>query len=183
MSYIIEEKGKISYFPCKNGGFEFLFLVQIIPIFFDVLQIYYHFKNKAELLKTIITMFLTEYDRILKDDSERGIDKIARYIEFLKQNKDCTRIIIAESLKQGDNQTAIFKVLETLMKNIPESGDREHWVTEFFTSILPAGLFICYEENWCNYFNTQPEILTNDFLQAYKWTHGSYHELVKRESM
>ena len=145
--------------------------------------IYYHFKNKEELLNTIIEDFLNGYKQILADDSQRGIDKITRYMEFLKTNKDSARILVMESLKQSGNQMAIFKSVDTLRDIDPKPGEHAHWVTEFFTSIMPAVMFVCYEENWNQYFGVQPDVLANDFHNAYVWTHGSYHERIKKESL
>jgi len=145
--------------------------------------IYYHFKNKEDLLNTIITDLFGEYERILKDETERGIDKIAWYIQFAKENKYCIKILLVESLKQTGNNTIIFKTVETLKKSDPEFGNHLHMVAEFFTSILPSLLFICYEENWCNYFNVVPERMENDFLKVYKLTHGAYHEFINKESL
>lgn len=155
--------------------------------------IYYHFKNKEDLLNTIITEFLSEYERILHDGSERGIDKISKYIHFLENNKDCARIILTESLKQNNNNMVIFKTVETLMNSNNELTDNsiqsdntanhEHWVTEFFTSIIPSILFVCYEENWCKFFGIEKEELAKDFFNAYKLTHGAYHEYIKKESL
>ena len=145
--------------------------------------IYYHFKNKEDLLNTIVGEFFDEYAKLLNDDSNRGIDKISRYIQFLKENKNCTRIVIMESLKQTGDYNAIFKAVETLKNNDPDFGNHLHLVTEFFTSILPSLLFICYEENWCKYFTVTSKSMENDFLRAYKLTHGAYHEFIKKESL
>ncbi len=56
--------------------------------------IYYHYKNKEELLAIIIKEFLCGYERILQDDSQRGIAKISRYIQFVENNRDCARILL-----------------------------------------------------------------------------------------
>lgn len=146
--------------------------------------IYYHFENKEDLLNNILVEFFNEYEQILQDESERGIDKISRYILFLEENKDKTRILLSESLKPAGNyHTAIFKAVEILRSNDPELSEHPHWVTEFFTSMLPAALFVCYSKAWCHYFNVQPETLANDFSNAYKLTHGAYHEHIKKESL
>ena len=145
--------------------------------------IYYHFKNKEDLLNTIIENFLNEYKQILADNSQRGIDKITRYMEFLKNNRDSARILVMESLKQTGNQMAIFRSVDTLWNIDSESAEHAHWVTEFFTSIMPAILFVCYEENWNQYFGVQPGVLADDFHNAYVWTHGAYHERIKKESL
>lgn len=62
--------------------------------------IYYHFKNKKELLNTIITNFIDEYNQTLHAQTH-GIEKISVYIELLKRNWDCARIIISFSVYTG----------------------------------------------------------------------------------
>lgn len=149
--------------------------------------IYYHFKNKEELLNTIITNFIDEYNQILHDQ-EHGIEKISVYMEFLKRNRDCARIIISESLKAGDNQNLPFKLLSPLTGIDAEQPankrmDRIHWVAEFFTSILPSVLFACYEDSWCDFFDVPAEQMEKDFFTAYKLTHGAYHDHISKESL
>lgn len=155
--------------------------------------IYYHFKGKEDLLNKIIAEFYGEYERILQDGSERGINKISTYVDFLEKNRDCIRIILAESLKQTSNNTMIFKAVDTLRNSDNELADNgnstnnksnhAHWVTEFFTSIIPTIFFVCYDENWCKYFGVTKEELAKDFFTAYKLTHGAYHEHIKKESL
>lgn len=149
--------------------------------------IYYHFKNKEDVLNTIITDFINEYEQILNNDAIKGIEKISVYIAFLKQNRNCAKIMISESLK-ADNSTLFFKVLAPLMES--DAGrtsdvktDNAHWVAEFFTSIVPSLLFVCYEDSWCDYFGVAPKQLEHDFFNAYKLTHGSYHTYINKESL
>lgn len=149
--------------------------------------IYYHFKNKEELLNTIVSNFIEEYNQILHDQAH-GIEKISVYIEFLKQNRDCARIMISESLKSGGSQNLLFQSLGPLMEmDSRQSGDEKtdhsHWVTEFFTSIIPTILFICYEDGWCDYFGISAEQLEADYVTAYRQTHGAYHKQINRESL
>ena len=64
-------------------------------------------------------------------------------MEFLKQNRDCARILMSESLKSGSSQTMLYQVLAPVMEIDGEQSsdnpkmDHAHWLTEFFTSILP----------------------------------------------
>lgn len=149
--------------------------------------IYYHFKSKEDLLNAIMTDFIEEYNRILHDNQELGIDKISVYIEFLKQNRDCAKIFISESLKVGNNQTLFYKILNPLIEIEAEQPsnkmDNAHWLTEFFTSILPSVLFVCYEDSWCDYFGISTEKMEEDYFTAYKLTHGAYHTYINKESL
>lgn len=149
--------------------------------------IYYHFKNKEGLLNTIITNFIDEYNKLLHDQTH-GIEKISVYIAFLKQNKECARIVISESLKTGNNQNLPFKLLSPLMEIDAEQAcnkkmDHAHWISELFTSILPSILFACYEEDLCSHFDVSAEQMEKDFFTAYKLTHGAYHNHIDKESL
>lgn len=149
--------------------------------------IYYHFKSKNDLLNTIITGFIDEYNSILHDSQVQGIEKISVYIKFLKRNKDCAKIMISESLKAGNHENLLFKTLTPLIEidtAQPASMqmDNSHWMTEFFTSIVPSILFVCYEENWCSFFGVSAEQAETDFFAAYRITHGAYHKKIDKES-
>lgn len=149
--------------------------------------IYYHFKNKEELLNTIITNFIEEYNQLLHDQMH-GVEKISVYIAFLRQNRDCARIIISESLKAGNGRSLPFKLLSPLMEIDAEQPsnkkmDHSHWVAELFTSILPSILFACYEDDLCSRFEVSAEQMEKDFAAAYKLTHGAYHDHINKESL
>ena len=149
--------------------------------------IYYHFKNKEELLQEVINKFFIEYELLLKDGNEVGTVK---YLRFLDDNSDFLRVILIESIKKTNSFTSIFKVIELLMQYESKiSGDKnladyslthERWVVEFFTSIIPGILFACYKDIWCNYFHTDQTTLQRDFLSAYCQTHGEYHKNMQK---
>ena len=150
--------------------------------------IYYHFKSKEDLLNAVITEFVDEYKDILHDSRAEGIEKISVYMEFLKQNRDCARILMSESLKSGSSQTILYQVLAPFMEIDGEQSsdnpkmDHAHWLTEFFTSILPSILFVCYEDSWCDYFGISAGQMEEDYFTAYRLTHGAYHEHIHKVS-
>lgn len=150
--------------------------------------IYYHFKSKEDLLNAVIKEFVDEYNEILHDSRAEGIEKISVYMEFLKQNRDCARILMSESLKTGSSQTILYQVLAPLMEIDGEQSsdnpkmDHAHWLTEFFTSILPSILFVCYEESWCDYFGISAGQMEEEYFTAYRLTHGAYHEHIHKVS-
>ena len=109
-------------------------------------------------------------------------------MEFLKQNRDCARILMSESLKSGSSQTMLYQVLAPLMEIDGEQSsdnpkmDHAHWLTEFFTSILPSILIVCYEDSWCDYFGISAGQMEEDYFTAYRLTHGAYHEHIHKVS-
>lgn len=147
--------------------------------------IYYHYNCKMDLLNAIIAQFLNNYQQILENGSQRGIDKISVYLDFVQKNRDCAKILLSESLKKSTCALEIFNSVKTLEKSDKDSKKAEslQLVAEFFTSIIPTLFFACYQENWCKYFETDTESVEADFLEAYKLTHGAYHEHIKKESL
>lgn len=153
--------------------------------------IYYHFKNKEELLNAVINKFFNEYEQLLKDNSDTENNGIRKYFHFIKNNTDFLRIILIESLKKNNKNISVFKVVELLAKyeneltkNTDLTEDKKNHgrlVAEFFTSIVPSVMFACYQENWCNYFKTDENTSEQDFFTAYKLTHGEYHKHLKKQ--
>lgn len=151
--------------------------------------IYYHFKSKEELLKSVIQEFFNEFEVLLKDKSQNCISIDNRYYHFLEANSDFIRIILVESLKDKNKDLSIFDIVKRMMEF--ESGvsgnellsdyqsSHSRWVAEFFTSIVPCVLFICFKDAWSSHFNADKEELLQDFREAYQLTHGEYHKSIR----
>ena len=153
--------------------------------------IYYHFKNKEDLLQAVIELFFLEYEQVLRSDNQEN-NKMGDFLGFLENNSDFLHVILTESLKKNNTASYAFKVIELLLKFESESSDNkdladysknhQRWVAEFFTSVIPCVLFTCYKRKWCDHFNTDEKTFEQDFISAYWMTHGEYHKkLVEKE--
>jgi len=153
--------------------------------------IYYHFKNKDDILEVLIKNVLDEYSQLLqiaKNDSHSNKTKtIADRIEnhywgFALKNVDLIRIMLIESLKKSADMPSIFKAVEELIKNDSEvikANDysiHERLVAEFFTIQVPIFIFLCFKKQWCDYFNIAEEDLNRLFTNLIAETHGAYHK-------
>lgn len=154
--------------------------------------IYYHFKNKDEILQVLIEDFVNRYTELLQEASrESGDEKVSGlqkrmdgYSDFGIQNEDLVRIIMIESLKKSAKRPVIFRIAEALSKAEERNGalkeneaDRnERLIVEFFTSILPNCAYLCFRESWPEYFRIDKKDFDNFFLKAYMETHGAYHK-------
>ncbi len=151
--------------------------------------IYYHFKGKEELLKAIMQKFFREFEMLLRDVTKEGAGVEKRYFSFLETNRDFVRIILVESLKGNNENSSIFDIVKLLMQYESEISHNEsladygnshsRWVAEFFTSIIPCAMFICFKDMWCSHFDTNNKESVQDFLEAYRLTHGEYHKSLK----
>jgi len=152
--------------------------------------IYYHFKNKEELLQAIVDRFFLEYQQLLREGWNKENDSMERYFDFWDTNSAFLRIILVESLKKTNGNISVFNVVKLLLQFESEvSGnkdlieyDKSHsrWVAEFFTNIVPCLFFVCYADDWCNHFGVDKKDLQQDFFTAYGLTHSEYHNHLQK---
>lgn len=154
--------------------------------------IYYHFKNKDDMLEVLINDFMTEFKQLLqiaKNDTHKDKSKTMKYklekhySEFIKKNVDLIRIMLIESLKKDTETPSIFKIVEEMvnhdsekMKSNPSYDLNERLIAEFFTSLVPIYSFFCFQEKWCDYFDIEQKDAKQIFMNVYAGTHGAYHE-------
>lgn len=154
--------------------------------------IYYHFKNKDEILEVLLQGFIREYTELLQiaqnDTHQMKAAELPErmkhhYQEFFQQNADLIRIILIDSLKKSNKKPIIYKMVETLVDidqkfaNNPESYDlKERLVAEFFTSIIPNCAYLCFRDSWIDYFNMEQKEYDTLFLKVIAATHGAYHQ-------
>lgn len=156
--------------------------------------IYYHFKNKDEILEVLIETFINEYVEIIKtaekatheEKKEQIPDRLKYgYKDFAQKNADLIRIILIDSLKKSTEKPVVFKLVEALieteerfsMLSKTENYNRnERLVAEFFTSILPNCAYLCFAEPWVKYFSMDKTEFDELFVKIIAETHGSYHK-------
>lgn len=154
--------------------------------------IYYHFKNKEEILSSLISNFIEQYSQLLqlakndthRDKSNHIENKLTTYYyDFAMKNADLIRIMFIESLKKNNESPEIFKIVELMMKNesenIKDNTDydiNERLVAEFFTGLIPLYSYICFNEKWCEHFDIAKTDFDKLFLTHMAQTHGAYHK-------
>ncbi|NLW45914.1 MAG: TetR/AcrR family transcriptional regulator [Firmicutes bacterium] len=154
--------------------------------------IYYHFKNKDEILEVLLQGFIREYTELLQiaqnDTHQMKAAKLPErmkhhYQEFFQQNAGLIRIILIDSLKKSTKKPIIYQMVETLVDtdqkftSDPEAYDRkERLVAEFFTNIIPNCAYLCFAESWIDYFDMEQKEFDTMFLRVIAATHGVYHQ-------
>lgn len=156
--------------------------------------IYYHFKNKEEILDVLIEDFLQEYTALLQiaenDTHQTKADFLPsrisdHYKDFFFHNSDIIRILFIESLKKSTETPVVFKVVEALVNAEKRSfktgrmenyNEKERLVAEFFTNIIPNFAYLCLGETWVRHFNMDRHEFDSLFLKAILETHGAYHK-------
>lgn len=152
--------------------------------------IYYHFKNKDEILEVLISGFISEYMQILsattkETHQEKSQELMIRmrtvYYEFGMKNVDLVRVILQDSLKKSTEIPALYKILDAAIlkevedKAMAEDELQERRVAEFFTSFIPTFAYLCFSDTWTKYFGIEQERYGELFLKTYEETHGAYH--------
>lgn len=153
--------------------------------------IYYHFKSKDEILEVLTTNFLEEYEGLLgehvkethQEKAEELSDRMKHvYYGFGQQNADLVRVMLVEALKKSSNQTALFQMIDCVMKkeaeekNLTERELQERRIAEFFSNFMPNFAYVCFGESWTNYFNMERKQFDELYLKVYEETHGAYHK-------
>lgn len=154
--------------------------------------IYYHFKNKEEILNVLMENFLAELASLLHDvkthtHSDKAENIAYRledhYYNFAIENTELIRIILIESLKKSTEVPEVFKIIKLfiendsqLIKNDSDYHENERLVSEFFTVIMPIFSYLCFRDRWCDYFAMDKEDLHNLCLKSISEAHGAYHK-------
>lgn len=153
--------------------------------------IYYHFKNKDEILEVLTTNFINEYMNILgaksSETHEEKAQELAKkmenvYYEFGQRNSDLIRVMFIDSLKKSKEKPIFFTVIDKMIeKEMQMTTDdnydiQERRIAEFFTSFIPNYAYVCFAESWMQYFNIERKQFDKLFLKVYEETHGAYHK-------
>lgn len=160
--------------------------------------IYYHFKNKNEILELLTKRFIDDFSKLLavaKDDTQQEkAEKLPErmkdyYVQFERQNADLIRVMFLESLKKTQEVPILFKVVQALIAAEKEfrvsRGEKYNFqqelAAEFFTRMIPNYAYICFAEAWSDYFAIEKEKLDEMFVKLIADTHGAYHRKEQHE--
>lgn len=159
--------------------------------------IYYHFKDKKDIVVSIFDGILQEIDQLLRiaeTDSEDVTvvqsqrQKIEAELEYCRQRKRIIAVMLMEALKADGNADFLFKCAEMVIRH--EEGGRDgtvlpenekethlrHLVREFFTGFVPIIAFVALREKWCDYFGCPHEKIVDYFLDEFTQSHLRDHD-------
>jgi len=153
--------------------------------------IYYHFKNKMEILFSIINNCVRESIVLQKRQgeliqsitdsgkqiSEKLYDKlITEMLNFLELNENTLKIILMQSIKGSGKDIPVFLVMEKYFKASLEVNEccselnqkqlNAVKVKDFFLKLLPMINYVIFQKKWCDYH----EISIDNVREIFKRT-------------
>ncbi len=160
--------------------------------------IYYHFKDKKDLVVSILKSIISEIDQMVSRsvieedseiDSEKLQSKIRMEIEYCQQRKRIISLMLMEALKSGGESEYLFKCAEMIMQQemdgikrkmgTVDAEDREerhrYLLHEFFTGFMPIISFVLLQEKWCDYFGCDRDKTLDYFIDSFTRTHLNTH--------
>jgi AcrR family transcriptional regulator len=160
--------------------------------------IYYHFKNKSDLVFSVFMGSIRELNEHLQGmegvplDGRDKLDikeKIRKEIEFLLNQKKAIAVLLSEAFKTGAKESYLYKLAEIVIDNElgkilspsaldTREGRRKHRYArlfEFFTGFIPVVAFVALRDTWCEYFEYDEGEALELFLEAFEESHISAH--------
>lgn len=159
--------------------------------------IYYHFKNKDDLINSLFTGYIESllehmalsFETIHNSGETSLPEGIKEIISFLSSNRGTTGMILIEAVKTGKYSHLLFKLARILItneekgvkalkeKHHPEIKTKlkETLVDEFFNGFMPLVSFILFREKFAGYFEMEQEELTSLFIKAFEKSHLPHH--------
>ncbi len=154
--------------------------------------IYYHFKNKMEILISIINNCIREslvlqkrQDEIIKSITESGkqvsekvYDKlINEMLNFLELNENTLKIILMQSIKGSGKDIPVFIVMEKYFKASLEVNEccselnqkqlNVIKVKDFFIKFLPLINYVVFQKKWCEYHKMDKDHVKEVFKRTF----------------
>lgn len=153
--------------------------------------IYYHFKNKHDLIFRLFQSIIEEvadhaerHPELLVTSEKGSLRKeLEREVDFLLGRKRILSVMVAEALKSNPRDDLLFRCAELVMQSehgreFVEQGRgaqkrpaQLRLVHEFFTGFIPLVLFVALRDKWCRHFGFAPDQVTDDFIEAFARSH------------
>jgi AcrR family transcriptional regulator len=156
--------------------------------------IYYHFKNKQDIVdslfqETLDEMFEMQGDANTKIRDAEGGDtveaKVAEIISFLEKKRKILSVMVMESLKiDPKGHLSLFqcanmiieKNVSEIMHKVKKSGaaslDRnELLMHEFFTGFIPVVFFAIFKDRWADFFKCDKKETLRLFTKVFRESH------------
>lgn len=156
--------------------------------------IYYHFKNKQDIIDSLFSQTLEEMLCLAGSSQEQrdqslhkagAAERINDIVSFLSKRKGILSVMLMEALKnEQSGHISLFKCAEMIIsRNVDDMlvalkekcnsdiSREELMVHEFFTGFLPIVFFSLFKEKWAAYFNCEQEKLVELFSKVFKESH------------
>jgi AcrR family transcriptional regulator len=141
--------------------------------------IYYHFKNKDEILQRMMEIFFDdalEFKKQIADlyfaDPKKYLKQaIVETIKFGESRKQMAKILLMESIKNSD-QVPLFKyweerapvLTEMHKEKIKDITTSDIMLQAFFMHYLPYLGYLVFSDRFCDYFNIEEEEMREKFV-------------------
>ena len=157
--------------------------------------IYYHFKDKDDIIRSLFQNVMTEvdahlqqvFDKPLKGKARKDMlrQKISEEIKFLEKHRNIISLLLMETLKSGDKSRFLFDTARHLIEHELKSqggkslnqlkNKQQYLVHEFFTGLMPIITFIALQDKWCDHFQCDRDKLLDQFMDVFATTHLKNH--------
>lgn len=138
--------------------------------------IYYHFKNKKDILDTIIDRFIEESlefrTKKVSDITQGNFGVVIdAMLDFLVDRKEVIQILYMQSVLNSD-EIPLFRLLDTFFSITTEvnSGNKKEEIEnmkieEFYMFHIPLVNFILFSDKWCNAYRIQRKLVKEKFAR------------------
>lgn len=151
--------------------------------------IYYHFKDKQEIIISLFNVIIEETDAHLMQEQgqfKSVKDAIKHELDFLRKKRKIISVMMMEAMKLKDESNALFHCAKITMENEMNTALQNKKLTakekdrmliyDFFTGFMPMMSFLVFEDRWCEYFGCNREKLEDNFCDAFEQSHLRGHE-------
>ncbi len=150
--------------------------------------IYYHFKDKADLVTSLFAQIIEEIERATADEAgglEPGADTgaaIRTELDLLESHRQILAVMLGEALKAGPRGRTFFECAELgIEREHPGPrrprgrARRQQLVHEFFTGFVPLVAFVALRSRFCEHFHLEPDEARDLFVEAFLRSHIDSH--------
>jgi len=138
--------------------------------------IYYHFKNKEDILQTLIDEAFAQIQQPEINEAHKRFHETGEQsqemlglLQFMgtERNRQIIKIIFMESMKDKTESVPLFEIWDkTLAIHRDFNGYQlEKWLNDnprrkvevFFIFVLPLLTFFIFRDRWCDHYKLSPE--------------------------
>jgi AcrR family transcriptional regulator len=150
--------------------------------------IYYHFKDKQDILISLFKAIMLDLENHLKKDLPESAsikEQIRAEIIYLRSKKKILAVLLMEAIKFESTDMTLFNCADTVIQS-DHISDRKIddrvsfrkqyiYLSEFFTGFLPLISFVVFEDKWIKFVGTSKKEALDQFLEAFEKNHLNNH--------